>query len=196
MGLTVYMMTGDNHRTAQAIAKQLEIDRVLSEVLPGDKAAEVKKIQEAGNRVIMVGDGINDAPALTQAHVGIAMGNGTDVAIESAGIVVMKNDLQDVVTAIRLSKSTIKKIRQNLFFALMYNVLGIPIAARVFIGLGLVLRPELAGMAMALSSVSVVTNSLLFKDFHPTRRSYLSDAAPFVIGFLFMAMFVGFARLT
>lgn len=165
MKMTVYMMTGDNDRTAKAIASQLGIDHVLSEVLPQDKASEVKKLQETGKRVMMVGDGINDSPALAQSDVGIAMGNGTDVAIESAGIILVKNDVRDVVTAIRLSKSTLRTIKQNLFFALIYNVLGIPIAARLFIGIGLVLRPELAGLAMAMSSVSVVMNSLLLKRF-------------------------------
>jgi len=159
----VYMLTGDNLRTAQAIASQLGITQVLSEVLPKDKAAQIKALQEKGRRVMMVGDGINDSPALAQADVGVAMASGTDVAMESAGIVIMKNDVRDVLTAIHLSRATMNKIKQNLFFALFYNVLGIPIAARVFIGLGIVLRPELAGLAMALSSVSVVTNSLLLR---------------------------------
>ncbi len=161
MGIDTYMITGDNEKTAHAIAAQVGITNVLSEVLPEDKSEQIKKLQKAGKKVAMVGDGINDAPALAQADLGIAMGSGTDVAMESGGIVIVKNDLTDVVNAINLSKATIAKIKQNMFFALIYNVLGIPIAARVLIGAGIILKPELAGLAMALSSISVVSNSLL-----------------------------------
>lgn len=163
MGLQTWLVTGDNKRTAAAIAEQVGIKNVLAEVLPEDKADEVKKLQAGGVKVAMVGDGINDAPALAQADLGIAMGSGTDVAMETGGIVILSNDLNDVAAAIRLSRKTVGKVKQNMFFALIYNVIGIPIAARVFAEYGLVLKPELAGLAMAMSSVSVVTNSLLLK---------------------------------
>ena len=171
MDIEVYMITGDNSRTAKAIASSIGIRNVLAEVLPEQKANEVKKLQESGKRVAMVGDGINDSPALAQANLGIAMGSGTDIAMETGGIVLVKNDLRDVVTAIKLSKATVSKIKQNMFFALFFNVIGIPIAARAFISFGIILRPELAGLAMAFSSVSVVTNSLLLKGFHPQKKT-------------------------
>jgi Cu+-exporting ATPase len=190
------MITGDNKATAHFIATQLKIDNVLAEVLPADKVSEVKRLQDVGKRVAMIGDGINDAPALAQANLGIAMGSGTDIALEAGGIVIMKNDLNDVVTAFQLARETMNKIKQNLFFALFYNVMGIPIAARVFAGFGLILKPELAGLAMALSSVSVVSNALLLRYFKPNRRNYLSLIAPWLLIILFSFFFFEFAKIS
>ena len=194
--IDVWMITGDNARTAKAIATQVGITNILAEVLPEQKSEEIKKLQGSGKKVAMVGDGINDAPALAQADIGIAMGSGTDVAMETGGIVIIRNDLRDVVTAFDLSKETMQKIKQNMFFALFYNIIGIPIAARVFMGIGLVLKPELAGLAMALSSVSVVTNSLLIKYFRPGKRNYVSLVAPIVMTILFTLIFFEFSRLS
>ena len=159
-GLKTVMLTGDNERVAQAIAKQVGIDTVIADVLPQEKASAIQKLQEA-SKVAFVGDGINDAPALSIADVGIAMGSGTDIAIESGGIVLTQNDLLGVVRAFDMSQKTFRRILLNLFWASIYNLLGLPIAAGVFVGLGLTLNPELAGLAMALSSLSVLISSLL-----------------------------------
>jgi Cu+-exporting ATPase len=168
MGLQLVMITGDNARTAQTIAQQIGIDVVRAEVLPQDKAQEVKKLQAAGDVVAFVGDGINDAPALAQADVGIAIGSGTDIAIESGEIVLVKSDLLDAVAAVQLSRKVMARIKQNLFWAFAYNTALIPVAAGVmFPFFGIMFRPEFAGLAMALSSVTVVTLSLTLKGYVP-----------------------------
>jgi Cu+-exporting ATPase len=194
LGITVCMITGDNARTAKAIGMQVGIDDILSEVLPENKALEIKMLQAGGKKVAMIGDGINDAPALIQADLGIAMGSGADVAMESGGIVMMRNDLRDVLTSIELSRQTVGKIRENMFFALFYNILGIPVAAGLFSIFGFILKPELAGLAMALSSVSVVLNSLLLNTFRPGRKNILSTMAPILMTVFFLGIFWQFSQ--
>ena len=163
-GVNVVMLTGDSKTTAEAVARKLNIDRVEAEVLPDQKANIVKQLQSEGKIVAMAGDGINDAPALAQAHVGIAMGTGTDVAMESAGVTLVKGDLRGIVRARRLSHAVMNNIRQNLFFAFIYNSLGVPVAAGVLYPVfGLLLSPIIAAAAMSFSSVSVIVNSLRLK---------------------------------
>jgi Cu+-exporting ATPase len=165
MGLKVVMITGDSQTTAQAVAQKLQLDGVIAEVFPEGKADVVKQLQSEGPVVAMAGDGVNDAPALAQAQVGIAMGTGTDVAMQSAGVTLVKGDLTGIVRAIHLSRQTMSNIRQNLFFAFIYNILGIPIAAGVLYPFfGLLLSPILAGVAMSFSSVSVILNSLRIRN--------------------------------
>ena len=161
LGIEVAMLTGDNRLTATHIAKQVDVTEIYAEVLPGDKAGIVEKLQNEGKTVMMVGDGINDAPALAQAQIGTAIGNGSDIAIESADLVLMRDDLNDVYRAIRLSKATIRNIKQNLFWAFFYNTLGIPVAAGIlYLFGGPLLNPMIGGLAMSLSSVCVVSNAL------------------------------------
>jgi len=160
-GIRIVMLSGDNKITAEAVAKKLNLDEVAAEVLPDQKATAIKKLQQGGHIVAMAGDGINDAPALAQAQVGIAMGTGTDVAMESAGVTLVKGDLTGIVRARRLSSATIANIKQNLFFAFIYNAIGIPIAAGIlYPNFGILLSPMIAAAAMSLFSVSVVGNAL------------------------------------
>ncbi|HLD93279.1 MAG TPA: heavy metal translocating P-type ATPase [Anaerolineales bacterium] len=171
LGLEVAMITGDNRRTADAIARKVGIDRLLAEVLPQDKAEEIKKLQAQGKKVAMVGDGVNDAPALAQAEVGMAIGSGTDVAKETGDIILIKDDIRDVVVALEVAKATMRKVKQNLFWAFIYNVLGIPLGAGLFYPfIALIISPELAGLLMAVSSVTVTLNTLLLKGFKSSVR--------------------------
>lgn len=179
MGLSVVMLTGDHEKTARAIQRELDIERVVAEVLPQDKEKEVRRLQAEGHKVAMVGDGINDAPALARADVGIAIGAGTDVAIESADIVLMKSDLLDAVSAIQLSRAVIKNIKENLFWAFCYNAIGIPLAAGVFYPLlGWQLSPMFGSAAMSFSSVFVVTNALRLKGFKPSFKKGKQEIEP------------------
>jgi Cu+-exporting ATPase len=179
MGIEVWMITGDKEVTAQSIAETVGIEKVLAEVLPADKAEKVKELQSGGHIVAMAGDGVNDAVALAQADVGIALGSGTDVSVETGDIVLVKDDLLDVVTGIQLGGRTMSKIKQGFFWALIYNIALLPIAAGLlFPSAGLVLRPEFAGLAMALSSVSVVTNALTLNRFKPERAIEAQQVVP------------------
>jgi Cu+-exporting ATPase len=171
LGLEVLMLTGDNRRTADVIAREVKIQRVFAEVHPDQKAVTIETLQREGKIVAMVGDGINDAPALAQADVGMAIGTGTDVAIAASDITLISGNLQSIVTAIQLSRATIYNIRQNLFFAFIYNVAGIPIASGILYPVfGWLLNPIIAGAAMAFSSVSVVANALQLRNFQPKMR--------------------------
>lgn len=193
LGLEVALVSGDTSRVAQAVAKEAGIETVFAGVLPEEKVTIVREFQKSGRKVAFVGDGVNDAPALARADLGIAMGQGSDIALEAGDIVLSRGDPKDVASALLLSRATLGKIRQNLFFAFFYNLLGIPVAARVFAPWGLVLRPELAGLAMALSSLSVVANTFLLRRFQPGKRDILSSLFPLLLALGFAVLFFVFA---
>ncbi|MEN9389272.1 MAG: hypothetical protein RLY61_356 [Candidatus Parcubacteria bacterium] len=195
-GLELYMLTGDNEGTAKSIASQVGINNVIARVLPTQKAEVIAKLMSEGKCVAMVGDGVNDAPALATADMSIVMGSGSDVSLETGDIVLMSGKLTDVAVALDLSKQVVSKIRQNMFFALVYNLIGIPIAARVFYSFGFLLKPEIAGLAMALSSISVVANALTLKFYTPFKRNIVSRIVPVLMFLVFTALFVLFARVT
>jgi len=182
LGLEVVMLTGDRLETAQALQKELGLSQVFAEVLPSEKEKMIASLQAAGKTVMMVGDGINDAPALARADVGVAIGAGSDIAIESADIVLMRNDLNDVLSAIRLSRAVITNIRQNLFWAFFYNILGIPLAAGVFFPLfGWTLSPMIAAAAMSFSSVTVVANALRLRGFKLSQAPVQEILQPIIV---------------
>jgi Cu+-exporting ATPase len=179
MGLEVVMMTGDNRRTAQAIAAQAGIDRVLAEVLPQDKAAEVRRLQDEGKRVAMVGDGVNDAPALAQADVGMAIGSGTDVAKETGDVILIRDDLLDVAAAVQVARATMRLVRQNLLWAFGYNAAAIPLAAGIIYPFtSQIVSPELAALLMATSSFSVTMNTLRMRGYKPPVKRGPPPASP------------------
>ena len=168
MGIETYMLTGDNEKTAESVAKSVGIDNVMANVLPNDKLDKVKELQNSGKRVLFVGDGINDAPALSQADIGVAMGNGTDIAMESGDTVIMEGDLENVVASIQISNKVMTRIKETLFWAFAYNMLLVPAAAGILTPLfGIYFQPEWGGLAMALSSVTVISLSLLLKGYVP-----------------------------
>lgn len=194
----IYLVSGDNLKVSTNIAAEVGIPRdfVFADVLPGNKAEIIKGLQIQGKKVAFIGDGVNDSVALTQANLGIALSSGSDIAIESGQVVIMNNNLGSIITALSISRDTVAKIKQNFFFALFYNVLGIPIAAGLFSSFGIVLKPELAGLAMAFSSVSVVANSLLLRNFNPRRPNYLSKFAPVFMTLFFVFIFVEFTQIS
>jgi Cu+-exporting ATPase len=194
LNVASYLLSGDNAQAVKKVSSTLGIDKYFAGVLPEEKARQIERLQRQGLVVAMIGDGINDAPALATADIGIAMGCGTDVALESADVVLASSDLYGTVASIKLARAVVQKIYQNLFFSLFYNVIGIPLAAGVFISFGLGLRPEIAGLAMALSSVSVVVNSLTLRAFSPRRINVLSIIAPLLMLALFGTIFVGFSH--
>ena len=192
MKIETYLLSGDNAATAKAMASRLGIKHVIPDVAPNEKVAAVDKLQSEGQVVAMVGDGINDAPAIATANVGVAIGTGTDVAIEAGDVVLVSGDPYDICRALSLSHATVHKIYQNLFFSMFYNIISIPLAAGVLSSFGIHLRPELAGLIMALSSVAVVLNSLALKTIRPGKLDVIGVLAPMTLFILFSAFYVMF----